>query len=87
MLAQGIGPYLGGALASCSLGWRSCFWATLPLIALLVVAQLALLPRTEQREVSWRHFRALDYIGTLLSGSGAILLAVRRVAFVVHDGC
>ena len=59
-------PMLGGAIVD-GIGWRWCFWITLPLAGVTLVALFLCLPKDEAREShTWmQHFSELDPIGTI----------------------
>jgi MFS family permease len=59
-------PMLGGAIVD-GIGWRWCFWISLPLAAVTLVALFFCLPENESRDgLTWRqHISELDPIGTV----------------------
>lgn len=58
-------PMLGGAIVD-GIGWRWCFWITLPLAGVTLVALFFCLPKSEARErLTWKqHLSELDLLGT-----------------------
>lgn len=58
-------PMLGGAIVD-GIGWRWCFWITLPLAGVTLVALFLCLPKSEARErLTWKqHLSELDPLGT-----------------------
>ena len=69
-LATLLGPLVGGFIVDSALGWRGCFYVSLPFaIASLIVLQAKLHLPTIKREVK------IDYLGaTLIMGGVSILL-------------
>jgi MFS family permease len=59
-------PMLGGAIMD-GIGWSWCFWITLPLAGVTLLALFFCLPKSETREsLTWRqHLSELDPIGTV----------------------
>lgn len=69
-LATLIGPLVGGVIVDSPLGWRGCFYVSLPFAILsLIVLQLKIHLPTVKQEVK------IDYLGaTLLMGGVSLLL-------------
>ncbi|KAG9848371.1 MFS transporter, partial [Aureobasidium melanogenum] len=59
-------PMLGGAIVD-AIGWRWCFWVSLPIASVTLVALFFCLPASKPREeMTWRqHVSELDPIGTV----------------------
>ncbi|MBW0102241.1 MFS transporter [Pseudonocardia sp. KRD-291] len=63
------GPLIGGVIVDSALGWRWCFFVTVPLAAVaLVVLQKTLTVPTIKREVH------IDYLGAILIAAGVSFL-------------
>jgi predicted MFS family arabinose efflux permease len=70
-LATLIGPLVGGVIVDSPLGWRGCFYVSLPVAALaFVVLQLKLHLPTVKRPVK------IDYAGSVLLMSGVSLILI-----------
>ncbi|KAF7360154.1 MFS drug transporter [Mycena venus] len=72
-IGYAIGPVVGGALAQ-KVGWRWCFWVTIPISLIATCVVVFLLPlKPVQGEIRSK-LLAVDYIGTLLTLAGCTLL-------------
>jgi EmrB/QacA subfamily drug resistance transporter len=79
--SMAAGPVVGGALVS-SLGWRSVFWVTVPVIAVVLVLTSAFVPESRAQRP-----RGVDLPGQLLlvvavGGSVAVLIEGPRIGWV-----
>ncbi|EME78710.1 uncharacterized protein MYCFIDRAFT_50120 [Pseudocercospora fijiensis CIRAD86] len=76
-LAHGIGPIVGGALASSSTnGWRWIFRLNLPLAVLATACAVFLMP-LKKVEGDWMlKLKAIDFFGALLALAGATLIVL-----------
>jgi EmrB/QacA subfamily drug resistance transporter len=80
-VSMAAGPLVGGALVS-ALGWRSVFWAGVPLIAVVLLLTSVLVPESRAPRP-----RRLDSAGQLLlavvvGGSVALLIEGPRIGWV-----
>ncbi|KAJ7918406.1 major facilitator superfamily domain-containing protein, partial [Mycena leptocephala] len=72
-IGYAIGPVIGGALAQ-KVGWRWCFWVTIPVSFVATCVVVFILPlKPVQGEIRSK-LLAVDYVGTLLTLSGCTLL-------------
>ncbi|KAJ7185843.1 MFS general substrate transporter [Mycena filopes] len=72
-IGYAIGPPIGGALAQ-KVGWRWCFWVTIPVSFIATVIVVFILPlKPVQGEIRSK-LLAVDYLGTLLTLAGCTLL-------------
>ncbi|KAJ7185862.1 major facilitator superfamily domain-containing protein [Mycena filopes] len=72
-IGYAIGPPVGGALAQ-KVGWRWCFWVTIPVSFVATVIVVFILPlKPVQGEIRSK-LLAVDYLGTLLTLAGYTLL-------------
>ncbi|KAJ6582971.1 major facilitator superfamily domain-containing protein [Mycena vulgaris] len=72
-IGYAIGPVVGGALAQ-KVGWRWCFWVTIPISFVATCVVVFVLPlKPVQGEIRSK-LLAVDYIGTLLTLAGCTLL-------------
>ncbi|KAJ6557902.1 major facilitator superfamily domain-containing protein [Mycena capillaripes] len=72
-IGYAIGPVIGGALAE-KVGWRWCFWVTIPVSFVATCVVVFILPlKPVQGEIRSK-LLAVDYVGTLLTLSGCTLL-------------
>jgi EmrB/QacA subfamily drug resistance transporter len=70
-LATLIGPLVGGVIVDSPLGWRGCFYVSLPIaIVAFVVLQAKLHLPTTKREVK------IDYLGAVLLMGGVSILLI-----------
>jgi len=78
-LANGVGPVIGGALATRTLatgGWRNIFRLSLPISALGFLCVLVALP-LKKVEGDWRlKIKAIDWFGSLLSLAASTLVVL-----------
>ncbi|KAJ7196484.1 MFS general substrate transporter [Mycena pura] len=72
-IGYAIGPVIGGALAQ-SVGWRWCFWVTIPISFVATCVVVFILPLKPVQGEIWSKLRAVDYVGTLLTLAGCTLL-------------
>jgi len=72
-IGYAIGPVVGGALAQ-SVGWRWCFWVTIPISFVATCVVVFILPLKPVQGEIWSKLRAVDYVGTLLTLAGCTLL-------------
>lgn len=70
-LATVLGPLIGGMIVDSPLGWRGCFFASLP-VAVLAVALLQVSLRLPRGRPPLR----IDYVGSILIIAGVSLLLV-----------
>ncbi|KAJ7665937.1 MFS general substrate transporter [Mycena polygramma] len=72
-IGYAIGPVIGGALAQ-KVGWRWCFWVTIPVSFVATCVVVFILPlKPVQGEIRSK-LLAIDYLGTLLTLAGCTLL-------------
>ncbi|KAF7975434.1 hypothetical protein HWV62_9563 [Athelia sp. TMB] len=72
-IANGIGPPLGGALAE-KVGWKWCFWVTLPIaLSSMIVVQFVLPLKPVVGDMRQK-LMAVDYLGSLLTLAGCALI-------------
>ena len=68
------GPAMGGFLVD-AFGWRSVFFATLPMVAISILLSLAILTNTQQnRPVRGPGHAGFDWLGAFLSSSALLAL-------------
>ncbi|KAJ7060937.1 MFS general substrate transporter [Mycena amicta] len=72
-IGYAIGPVIGGALAQ-SVGWKWCFWVTIPVSFVATCVVVFILPLKPVQGEIWSKLRAVDYLGTLLTLAGCTLL-------------
>ncbi|KAF7326111.1 MFS drug transporter [Mycena kentingensis (nom. inval.)] len=72
-IGYAIGPVIGGALAQ-SVGWRWCFWVTIPVSFVATCVVVFILPLKPVHGEIWMKLRAVDYVGTLLTLASCTLL-------------
>ncbi|KAJ7302380.1 MFS general substrate transporter [Mycena albidolilacea] len=72
-IGYAIGPVIGGALAQ-NVGWRWCFWVTIPVSFVATCVVVFILPLKPVQGDIRRKLLAVDYVGTLLTLAGCTLL-------------
>ncbi|KAG6377721.1 MFS general substrate transporter [Boletus reticuloceps] len=72
-LGYALGPPIGGALAQ-SVSWRWCFWVILPVSLCAVCVVFFLLPLKPVQGNVKEKLMAVDYLGTLLTIFGSVLI-------------
>ncbi|KAF7353979.1 MFS drug transporter [Mycena venus] len=72
-IGYAIGPVIGGALAQ-KVGWRWCFWVTIPISFVATCVVVFILPLKPVQGDIRRKLLAVDYVGTLLTLAGCTLL-------------
>ncbi|KAK7036119.1 MFS drug transporter [Favolaschia claudopus] len=72
-IGYAIGPVIGGALAQ-NVGWRWCFWVTIPVSFVATCVVVFILPLKPVHGDIRRKLLAVDYVGTLLTLAGCTLL-------------
>ncbi|KAF7316081.1 MFS drug transporter [Mycena indigotica] len=72
-IGYAIGPVIGGALAQ-SVGWKWCFWVTIPVSFVATCVVVFILPLKPVHGEIWSKLRAIDYFGTFLTLIGCTLL-------------
>ncbi|KAF8916579.1 major facilitator superfamily domain-containing protein [Mucidula mucida] len=73
-LGNGLGPLIGGALSTIS--WRWAFWISPPFLFVSLVPIWIFLPQKPLAGDFIAKVRQIDFLGSLLSMAGAILLLV-----------
>ncbi|KAF7300254.1 MFS drug transporter [Mycena kentingensis (nom. inval.)] len=68
-----VGPVVGGALAQ-HVGWRWCFWVTLPVSFVATCVVVFVLPLKPVQGNMWSKLRVVDYLGAFLTLTGCSLL-------------
>ncbi|OCH93462.1 MFS general substrate transporter [Obba rivulosa] len=68
-----VGPLIGGVLSE-KVGWRWCFWVTLPISLIAVCVVLLVLPLKRVEGDIKRKLVAVDYLGALLTLAGCTLV-------------
>ncbi|KAJ7183008.1 MFS general substrate transporter [Mycena crocata] len=77
-IGYAVGPILGGALAQ-TVGWRWCFWVTIPISFFATCVVVFVLPLKPVAGELRSKLRAVDYLGTLLALVGCTLLMLPLV--------